>query len=386
MNFLIDQAMLLLYCLGSLLFVPADISFVTAFFLSVIVCAAVYVMPETPQAFFFVCCFVLTALLLPQLIWFAPLAACFFCYALHSRGIWKKLYLGALACSAVFFFRQAFLLPERAPLFYIFCGIAFALLLSFRTLAYERFAGRSRRLYDSGRERELRLEAENQALVHRQDAEIYAATLEERTRIAREIHDNVGHMITRSILMVGALRSAGQNSADAEPLAQLEGSLNDAMNSIRESVHDLHDASVNLEKTLHTLTEDFSFCPAALRYDIAPDVPPAVCYCMIAVTKEALVNVSRHSSATKVSVTAQEHPAFYQLSIRDNGAQDRPAGPGRRARAEGMEAGSPARPAGAEDLPGGIGLANMQYRVQALNGTMRILREDGFCIHITIPK
>lgn len=38
-----------------------------------------------------------------------------------------------------------------------------------------------------------------------QDYEIYLATLKERNRIAREIHDNVGHMLTRSILQLGAL-------------------------------------------------------------------------------------------------------------------------------------------------------------------------------------
>ena len=41
--------------------------------------------------------------------------------------------------------------------------------------------------------------------MEKQDYEIYLATLRERNRIAREIHDNVGHMLSRSILQMGAL-------------------------------------------------------------------------------------------------------------------------------------------------------------------------------------
>ena len=46
--------------------------------------------------------------------------------------------------------------------------------------------------------------------MEKQDTEIYLATLKERNRIAREIHDNVGHMLSRSILMVGALKTVNQ--------------------------------------------------------------------------------------------------------------------------------------------------------------------------------
>jgi signal transduction histidine kinase len=43
--------------------------------------------------------------------------------------------------------------------------------------------------------------------MEKQDYEIYLATLRERNRIAREIHDNVGHMLSRSILQIGALKA-----------------------------------------------------------------------------------------------------------------------------------------------------------------------------------
>lgn len=49
------------------------------------------------------------------------------------------------------------------------------------------------------------LQEKNKNLMEKQDYEIYLATLRERNRIAREIHDNVGHMLSRSILQMGAL-------------------------------------------------------------------------------------------------------------------------------------------------------------------------------------
>ena len=90
----------------------------------------------------------------------------------------------------------------------------------------------------------------NQALIEKQNADIHAATLSERNRIAREIHDNVGHMLTRSLLQVGALKViAGDDSLD-EPLTELQNTLNTAMTNVRTSVHDLHDDAIDLESTL----------------------------------------------------------------------------------------------------------------------------------------
>ena len=57
--------------------------------------------------------------------------------------------------------------------------------------------------------------------------------MRERNRIAREIHDNVGHMLTRAILMVGALRTTHPEPDLAVSLSLLNDTLDQAMNSIR---------------------------------------------------------------------------------------------------------------------------------------------------------
>ena len=53
------------------------------------------------------------------------------------------------------------------------------------------------------------------------------------------------------------------------------------------------------------------------------DIPKEIKYSFIAITKEALNNVMRHSNANEVKILAREHPGLYQLIIEDNGTSDK---------------------------------------------------------------
>ena len=215
---------------------------------------------------------------------------------------------------------------------------------------------------DSSRELRLLMEEKTKALRENQDYEIYTATLQERNRIAREIHDNVGHLLSRSILLAGAIKTLNREEGLRQSLEDLEASLNTAMTSIRSSVHDLHDEAVDLETAVRELLEGFAFCPAELTYDMSRGLPKSIKYCFLAILKEALNNVMKHSSATKVDICMREQPGLYQLIIRDNGA------------------------AAGEPQGEGIGLTNMAQRVRELGGLLHIHRDKGFEIFITIPR
>ena len=145
-------------------------------------------------------------------------------------------------------------------------------------------------------------------------------------------------------------------------LEGLDVSLNSAMNSIRSSVHDLHDESMNLENTIKSIISDFKNC--TLEYDMSEIIPNNIKYCFAAITKEAIANIIKHSNATSVKITLREHPALYQLCIEDDGKGYNPE----------------------EGDTTGIGLKNMQERVQMLGGTFQIRGDNGFRIFITIPK
>lgn len=112
-------------------------------------------------------------------------------------------------------------------------------------------------LKDSSTELRLVMQKRQQELMEKQDYEIHLATLQERNRIAREIHDNVGHMLSRAILQMGALQTIHQEEPLHGQLLQINDTLGEAMNSIRESVHDLHNESLDLRQALLDICREF---------------------------------------------------------------------------------------------------------------------------------
>ncbi len=352
MKQIMDRGILLIYCLSSAFFTEINTGFLTAFLCAVIYSCLHYYTGRRNYR-------LLSSLLYLLLLIPIPEAALFFPAVLYGslmdncRAL--SVILGVLP----------FLRLWKSPweqLSFLLIGMLLALLLSYHTLTYTSLEQQFKKIRDDSVERNLLLKEKNQALLEKQDNEIYTATLRERNRIAREIHDNVGHMLSRSILLTGAARTISRDPALAPSLEQLENTLNTAMTNIRESVHDLHDESINLREAIEGLTEAFTFCPVSLEYDMGYEVPKSVKYCLIAVVKEALNNVMRHSNASQVHIILREHPALYQLTAEDNGTR---------------------KNSGGED---GLGLLNMKDRITALGGMLHIQPVGGFRIFITIPK
>lgn len=95
--------------------------------------------------------------------------------------------------------------PLAMAVFFLYTGLS--ALLKLRTLALSRSRRDYKDLTDNAKEISLHLEQKNKELLEKQDYEIQVATLNERNRIAREIHDSVGHLLSRSILQLGALKA-----------------------------------------------------------------------------------------------------------------------------------------------------------------------------------
>lgn len=250
---------------------------------------------------------------------------------------------------------------ERAALW--LCVTALSVLLAVKTRKKQFLAKELIRIRDSGEELNLLLKEKNENLLEKQDYEIYLATLKERNRIAREIHDNVGHLLSRSILMTGALLTVEKEGMVHEQLLNMKETLDQAMNSIRESVHGLHDDSVDLKQAVMEISDSMKGeYDVKFSYDMSEYIPSRVKYCLIAVLKEGVSNILKHSNGNRVQIGLREHPGFYQLSIEDNGTGAK------------AEAGK------------GIGLQNMKERAETLGGTFHIYTNRGFVIFMTIPK
>ena len=254
-------------------------------------------------------------------------------------------------------------------------GFFASALLSFGTRQSSFLSAELIRLRDTATERDMLQQSRNRQLLEKQDYEIHLATLQERNRIAREIHDNVGHMLTRSILQIGALRTIHREEPLHEQLCSVNDTLNEAMTSIRQSVHNLYDDAIDLEQAVRDSLRDIEDTyRVTFEYDMSRGIPREIKYCFIAIVKEAVSNIVKH-----------------QMLIEDNGhgyLKEEPRTAGSRSftgsEKRASESGSSLR-----DIPGdsgGIGLYNMRERVQALGGTLHIRSENGFHIFVTIQK
>jgi DNA-binding NarL/FixJ family response regulator/anti-sigma regulatory factor (Ser/Thr protein kinase) len=107
---------------------------------------------------------------------------------------------------------------------------------------------------------------------------------------------------------------------ERQSLSTIRDTLSQAMDSIRASVYDLHEESIDLRTQVEALVREFTFCPIRLDYRLELEPGKDIAYCFIAIVKEGLNNIIRHSNATQVTLALLEHPALYQLVLQDNGS------------------------------------------------------------------
>lgn len=228
---------------------------------------------------------------------------------------------------------------------------------------------------DLSTEVELNLSRRNEQLEKEQSTEIEIATLKERGRIAMEIHDNVGHILSRAILQTGAMITTTKDADAKSNLEDLGDTLNLAMDSIRESVHGLKDEAFSLQNSIQDCIDEFPTFSCSYHFDMDNNAPKSVKQCFIVIIKEAFSNASKHSNADKIKIDLQEHPAFYKLKFTDNGSVNPmlnfKEGALSKTQSDGIM---------------GIGLENMKERAEALGGSLNIYTDKGFAIHVVLPK
>lgn len=254
----------------------------------------------------------------------------------------------------------------------LFC--IFSFYLKYKTENHEHLHIIYRKALDDSKELMQIQEEKNRSILENQDYEVNIATLNERNRISKEIHDHIGHVLSRSLIQIGALLTITKEPFMKEELSSLKDSLSEGMDSIRASVHNMHDESIDLYNSIQTLVLNFHFCEIQFDYDIMNPPLLKIKYCMIAIVKEALSNIMKHSDATKVIIVIAEEPSIYRLIIEDNGTiSEKTKALARRVQLS-------------NDYVDGMGLQNMIERVKGFSGSFQIVACDGFKIFITIPK
>lgn len=374
MNKLFDKSIVLACCIAAALGLAVDARLVAAFCLGVVVASLAEIAQgeracRGSEAASYA--YIMVAVFAPSFAPFAPLAFYDIARRVRREHVWGALGAGAIFVCALVAYAHAGALPTRALLLTAILSVA-ATLLSLRTAQLEREQERMRRTRDELQERALALEARNRDLADRQDYEVELATLAERARIAREIHDNVGHQLTRASLQTEALRAVHANEPGvAADFADVKRTVDEALQLVRTSVHALNDNAANLSVQLERIAEGARSDggPQIELEVLAEHAPANVANCFAAILREALSNTIRHARAQNVTVRCMEHPSFYQLIVTDDGTG--------------------ATKTNSRGIAEGMGLGSMRERVEALGGTFTAgprAGAPGWRVFVTVPK
>ena len=198
------------------------------------------------------------------------------------------------------------------------------------------------------------------------------ATLEERNRIAREIHDSLGHSLTALNLHLEAtakLWAANQTEA-VTYLDQARQLGRQALEEVRQSVSTLRSTVLggqSFTMAIAPVLDNFQSATGIQpRLDLADlPLPQTVVQVLYRVVQEALTNIAKHAQATTVHISLQADQRHQlHLKVQDNGQGFDPA-----------------------QNRSGFGLQGMRERTLALGGTLTVTSApaQGCCIHITLP-
>jgi signal transduction histidine kinase len=218
------------------------------------------------------------------------------------------------------------------------------------------------------------LEAAKEELQAAQQREAELAVLRERERLARDLHDSLGHTLVALSVQLEAIQrlyrvAPAQASAQVDEMKALARS---SMAALRRSLAGLRAPGLGdsaLRSALQALCVDFgqrTGVEIECHLDeVADDMSSALAEAIWRVAQEALANVEKHAHARKVQVSLAGEPGSIVLRVTDDGV---------------------GLPPGAESSPNRFGLRGMRERVEGLGGTLTLRSgESGASVEACLP-
>ncbi len=241
---------------------------------------------------------------------------------------------------------------------------AMAFVVAFSWIAVRQHDARHEvaRLASQLAEANVRLEA------HAQEASALA-TERERNRIAREIHDTVGHCLTAAHVQLLAARAVLEvdPARASRALERATGLTHEALDEVRRAVVVMrHERSSPLPERLEQLAQDLNATSIRASLHVVGEprpLPMPVEVALYRAAQEAVTNVHRHAHASRVEITLRfGDDATIGLKVKDDGQGD------------GSEA------------PPGVGLELMRERLKELGGHLEVERSgEGFSVQLEVP-
>lgn len=192
--------------------------------------------------------------------------------------------------------------------------------------------------------------------------------IKERSRLAREIHDGLGHSLTTINMQIKATQAVLQKNPEKakEMLGSAQQITKDALEEVRDSVFALRSSSespVTLENQLKTLISKSEPSGIQARFKLTGkrrELSPKVEYTLYRTAQESLNNILKHSHASHLWITLDYlQPKTTRLSIRDDGV-------------------------GADELDEGYGMQGLRERVNLVGGKIDFQTSQGKGLTVTI--
>jgi signal transduction histidine kinase len=210
-----------------------------------------------------------------------------------------------------------------------------------------------------------------------QSLRAYAAQIEElaitqeRNRLAREIHDGLGHYLTTIYMQIQAARAVmkSDSSKAMEALGRAQNQAQEALVDVRRSVaalRDLPSDSYSLQEEIEKMLKscEGAGVSAELKVHGAPrSLTPQAVLAVYRAAQEGINNTVKHAGARRISVSIDYSQSDQvRMVVQDDGH-------------------------GAERPSGGFGLMGIRERVQMLNGQVNVTTApgDGFRLEVCIP-
>jgi signal transduction histidine kinase len=237
------------------------------------------------------------------------------------------------------------------------------------------------------------LSAQLEARVQQQTSALLAkaqetATLEERTRLARDIHDTLAQGLTGVVVQLGAAQRGVEHirqHIDPALAEDLQTNMVLAQQMARESLAEARRSVWNLRapllergdlgdalRTLATHSSrhglDVRFTQNGDPWALAPRVETA----LLRVSQESLANIAKHAEASQATITLAYEEDAIRLTIADNG--------------RGFPADVFTRPANYGGPFAGFGLLGMRERLSALGGTLDLRNRPGAEVMACVPR
>lgn len=229
-----------------------------------------------------------------------------------------------------------------------------------------------------------RIQAEQAAMLLAQRDELQAEQrradlLDERARIAREIHDVLAHSLGGLGIQIQAARAVLSDHGDidraGEILAAAQRMAAEGMVETRRAVHALRADTLPLDEELARVSDTYAQrYHVAARFDVggspAP-LPPDATVALLRVAQESLVNAAKHAPGQGVEVRLDYSDADVRLTVRNDlppraGAENGP---------------------GMNTVNGGYGLTGMRERLRLLNGTLQAgPRDNQWIVTAELPR